>query len=69
MVSYSQRSESKIKGDFKKMNNRVEEVKELIEQIFGDAIDAEEICLIYAELFNCIKEQMQYAIKALTLEK
>lgn len=51
------------------MNRQVEEVKEIIEQIFAADVDAEEICLIYAELFNCIKEQMQYAIKALTLEE
>lgn len=41
----------------------------MIELIFFNAVDAEEICLIYAELFNCIKEQMQYAIKALTLDE
>lgn len=51
------------------MNNRVEDVKKLIDQIFGDAPDVEEVCEIYAELYHCIKDQMRVAIIEITSDE
>lgn len=51
------------------MDSRVEEVKEIIEEIFGDAKDVKEVCEVYGELLHCIKDQMQYVIKVLTSDE
>ena len=48
------------------MNSQIEETKQMIEQVFGDALEVIEVCEIYAELYHYIKDQMQFVIKTLT---
>ncbi|MFQ9922085.1 MAG: hypothetical protein ACLRVU_01155 [Beduini sp.] len=47
------------------MNSQIEEIKEQIEGAFGDAVGVKEVCEIYAELFHCIKIQMEFVIDTL----
>lgn len=51
------------------MDSQIDEIKQMIEQVFGDARNVKEVCEVYGELLHCIKDQMQYVIKVFTSDE